>query len=189
MFIFIYIYVACSFLNTAVLYHCYRMVLSSPLFIVAYVMIWYVPDISKNAKPYWYLGFYCLFTISLAVSKRTKFCSRVYLWTGIICDFVIVFNLLLSNKSVFMFHTRLSQCTWQMIKMKETVQHTSVCISSNLLHLCQLTSDLWFLRNNIWNDRYCFGWRYTRHCDFRIRSSIRLQFFEYNNYVYEQYAE
>jgi hypothetical protein len=32
-------------------------------------MIWYVPDIANNYKPYWYLAFYCLFTISLSVSK------------------------------------------------------------------------------------------------------------------------
>lgn len=39
---------------------------SAPLAVLTYMMIWYVPDINKSDKLYWYLSFYCLFQTFLS---------------------------------------------------------------------------------------------------------------------------
>lgn len=49
-----------------------RILFSAPLAVFCYMMIWYVPDISRELKTFWYLGFYCLFQTFLSVKFIIK---------------------------------------------------------------------------------------------------------------------
>lgn len=59
------------------LYLICRIVLSTPLAVISYFLIWYVPPF-ENGKVIWYLFFYCLFQSLQTVSTT---CARTNMFT------------------------------------------------------------------------------------------------------------
>lgn len=98
-------------------------------------MIWYVPDIDRSTKTFWYLLFYCLFQtfLSVSLSYQIKFCLKIS----------IIFSFLVN--SVVMFLTHLWQCIWHRFKPKETRQQVIVCFTFKLNSKLNIFADLIFL--------------------------------------------